>query len=96
MFLFGICKYSGGGMRLTKDVKINDGLFDISYIENIELLTVIFNIFNLFNGKITNHKLVKTYKSNEIDQNYKLNYTQLSTPDNNTKNIINSYNILKS
>ena len=67
MFLFGICKYSGGGMRLTKDVKINDGLFDISYIENINLVTIIFNIFNLFNGKITNHKLVKTYKSNEIE-----------------------------
>ena len=67
MFLFGICKYSGGGMQLTKDVNVRDGLFDISYIKSIDLMTVILNIFNLFNGKITNHKLVKTYKSNEIE-----------------------------
>ena len=67
MFLFGICKYSGGGMQLTKNVKVRDGLFDISYIENIDLLTIITNIFNLFNGKITNNKVVKTYKSNHIE-----------------------------
>jgi YegS/Rv2252/BmrU family lipid kinase len=66
MFLFGICKYSGGGMRLTKDVKVKDGLFDISYVQYINLLTVILNIFNLFNGKITNHKVVETFKTNEI------------------------------
>ena len=67
MFLFGICKYSGGGMQLTKDVKVRNGLFDISYIENIDLLTVITNIVNLFNGKITNHKAIKTFKSNKIE-----------------------------
>ena len=32
--LIGICKYCGGGMRLTKDVYPKDGLFDITYVEN--------------------------------------------------------------
>jgi len=67
MFLFGICKYSGGGMRLTNNVKVRDGMFDISYIQHIDLWIVILNIFNLFNGKITNHEAIKTFKSNKIE-----------------------------
>jgi YegS/Rv2252/BmrU family lipid kinase len=63
MLLIGLCKYSGGGMQLTKNSNPIDGLFDISYIKKISLLTILGNIKGLFNGKITNHELVKTYKT---------------------------------
>lgn len=63
MLLIGLCKYSGGGMQLTKNSNPTDGLFDISYIPKITLLTILANIKGLFNGKITNHKLVNTYKT---------------------------------
>ncbi|WP_111707048.1 diacylglycerol/lipid kinase family protein [Lutibacter citreus] len=66
MLLIGLCKYSGGGMQLTKNVTINDGLFDISFIKKITLLTLLLNIKGLFNGKITNHKLVNNYKTSEL------------------------------
>ncbi len=64
--LIGLCKYSGGGMQLTKNSNPADALFDISYIKKITLLTILGNIKGLFNGTITNHKLVSTYKTSEI------------------------------
>lgn len=66
MLLIGLCNYSGGGMQLTKDVNTTDGLFDISYIQKITLLTILGNIRGLFNGTITNHKLLSNYKTNNI------------------------------
>ena len=64
MLLIGLCKYSDGRMQLTKDSNPIDGLFDISYIKNITLLTILGNIKSLFNCKITNHKLNLFIKSN--------------------------------
>ena len=66
MLLIGICKYSGGGMQLTKNADPTDGLFDISHINKIGLLTLLVNIGGLFNGKITNHKLVTNYKTSKL------------------------------
>lgn len=67
MLLIGICKYSGGGMQLTQNTDATDGLFDISHINKISLLTLLGNIGGLFNGKITHHKLVKNYKTSKIE-----------------------------
>jgi len=67
MLLIGICNYSGGGMQLTKNANPTDGLFDISHINKISLMTLLGNISGLFNGKITNHKLVKNYKTSKLD-----------------------------
>ena len=66
MTLIGLCKYSGGGMRLTNNSNPNDGLFDISIIKHLSLEVVLLNILKLFNGKIVNHKKVETYKTKEI------------------------------
>ncbi|MHB1146003.1 MAG: diacylglycerol/lipid kinase family protein [Lutibacter sp.] len=66
MLLIGICNYSGGGMQLTKNVNPTDGLFDISHINKISLVTLLGNISGLFSGKITNHKLVKNYKTSKL------------------------------
>ena len=51
MLLIGLCKYSGGGMQLTKDSNSIDGFFDISYIKKITLLAIIGNIKGLFNSQ---------------------------------------------
>ncbi len=66
MVLVGLCKYSGGGMQLTKDVNPFDGLFDISIAKNIGKIDVIKNLSKLFNGKIVHHKKVETLKSDSI------------------------------
>lgn len=69
MVLIGICNYAGGGMQLTKNPNSTDGLLDISYIKNLTLVTVLKNIRGLFNGKITNHKLINTYKTSVLKIN---------------------------
>ncbi len=66
MVLVGLCNYSGGGMQLTKNANPFDGLFDISIAKNIGKLNIIKNLTKLFNGKIVNHKKVKTLKSKAI------------------------------
>ncbi|WP_412987454.1 diacylglycerol/lipid kinase family protein [Pontimicrobium sp. IMCC45349] len=69
MILIGICKYSGGGMQLTKSPVYNDGLFDISIAENFKAFDIIKNIIKLFNGKVTNSKKINTYKTTDISVN---------------------------
>ena len=64
--IVGICQYSGGGMQLTKDVNPTDGLFDVSVARNFSLWKLLRNVFCLFNGSITNHPLVETFKTNEV------------------------------
>ena len=66
MLLIGICNFSGGGMQLTKNPNSQDGLFDISFIKSVNLFQILTNISDLFNGKITNHKLVKNYKTTAL------------------------------
>ena len=73
MILIGICKYSGGGMQLTKSPVYNDGLFDISIAENFKAFDIIKNIIKLFNGKVTNSKKISTYKTTEISVNTEIN-----------------------
>lgn len=66
MTLFGICRYSGGGMQLTDYKKHNDGLFDITLGKNLGLLDLIINLNKLYNGQIVNHNKVDTYLSNKL------------------------------
>jgi len=67
MLLIGICKYSGGGMQLTKNAHPTDGLFDISHIHKVHLFNILGNLKGLFNGNITDHKLVNNYKTSSLD-----------------------------
>lgn len=66
MILIGLCRFSGGGMRLTKNPNSGDGLFDLSIAKNFTKLDVIKNLPNLFNGRIVNHAKVETYKTESI------------------------------
>lgn len=67
LLFFGICNYCGGGMQLTKNPDSTDGLFDVSFVKNITFFQIISNISGLFNGNITNHKIVKNYKTNSLE-----------------------------
>ena len=66
MILFGICKYSGGGLRVTKDPNQKDGLLDITIVKNISFLDLLFNIPKLYNGDIIHHRKVTNYKTREL------------------------------
>jgi diacylglycerol kinase (ATP) len=66
MVIFGICKFSGGGMQFTKDINTSDGLLDITIARNLTLIDMIINLPKLYNGKIVHHKKVTTYKTNSL------------------------------
>ena len=66
MILFGICKYSGGGLRITKDPNPKDGLLDITIVKNISFLDLLFNIPKLYNGDIIHHRKMCNYKTREL------------------------------
>lgn len=66
MTLFGICKYSGGGMQMTDYKSNNDGLFDVTIAKNLNFWNLLFNIKKLYNGLITKHKKVETYLANTL------------------------------
>ena len=66
MTLFGICKFSGGGMQFTKDVKMNDGFLDITIAKNFNLFDIVLNIKKLYTGEIVHHKKIETYKTKKI------------------------------
>ena len=66
MILFGICKYSGGGLKLTKNPNPKDGLLDITIVKNISIFDLLLNLPKLYNGDIVYHKKVETYKDEVI------------------------------
>jgi YegS/Rv2252/BmrU family lipid kinase len=66
MAVFGICKFSGGGMQFTKDADSSDGLLAITIVKNFTFLDIILNLQKLYSGEIVHHKKVATYKTNEI------------------------------
>ena len=45
MVVFGICKFSGGGMQFTKEVDSTDGLLDITIAKNLTLIDINFNTY---------------------------------------------------
>ncbi|WP_408025524.1 diacylglycerol/lipid kinase family protein [Tenacibaculum sediminilitoris] len=73
MTLFGICKYSGGGMQLTDFKDSNNGLFDITIAKNLSFWDLLFSIRKLYNGEILKHRKVETHLANSL----------LITPQNN-------------
>ncbi|GAB6189021.1 diacylglycerol kinase family lipid kinase [Marinitoga arctica] len=62
----GICKYSGGGMMMLPNALYNDGLFDITIINEVPKLQVIKNIKKIFDGTFINLKWVKQFRGKSV------------------------------
>ena len=71
MTVFGICKYSGGGMQFTEEINTSSGLLNVTIVKNFTLLDLIINLPKLYSGEIVNHKKVATYKTKEIEVSLK-------------------------
>ena len=81
MVVIGLCKYSGGGMQLTKNPNPSDGYFDISIAKDFSKFDIIKNLLNLFNGKITMYKKIETIKTDSIIIKSGGNYSSLIEAD---------------
>jgi YegS/Rv2252/BmrU family lipid kinase len=62
----GICKYNGGGMLQAPDAIADDGLFDVTVINKIKKHDIILNLKRLYNGTISGHPLVDTYRGRAV------------------------------
>ncbi len=62
----GIGKYSGGKMQFTPSAKIDDGLLDFTFIENISRMEIIKNIRRLYNGTLLEHPNIRSYRAKNI------------------------------
>ena len=65
MINIGLCKYSGGGLRLTDHYNHKEGFFDVTVIKEIKLLKVLLNIKKLFNGNLRKLKEVN-FSNNKV------------------------------
>ncbi len=56
----------GGGLQLTPQARLDDGWFDVTYIEKISRWTIISNFHRLLNGTITDLEEVQTYRAKKL------------------------------
>lgn len=61
-----ICRYNGGGMRPAPKADPNDGLFDITIIEDLNLIQVLSNLIRLYNGKLYQHRLAHHFRAKSV------------------------------
>jgi YegS/Rv2252/BmrU family lipid kinase len=68
IFLLGIglCSFTGGGMRLTKNADPFDGLFDVTIAQDFTKFDILRNLPRLFNGELFKDRKVFTYRSKKI------------------------------
>lgn len=68
MTIVAICNgcFYGGGFNISPKSKINDGLFDIYEVENLNKIEILNLIIKLVKGKHIYDKRVKTYKTDKI------------------------------
>lgn len=69
-------KNFGGGIKISPDSKLDDGLFDVCCIENVSLLKFIFLLPFVIKGKHLNFKPVHHYKASNVriesDEHYEI------------------------
>ncbi|MCI4668699.1 MAG: diacylglycerol kinase family lipid kinase [Bacteroidia bacterium] len=63
----GLCKYSGGGMRLVPKAMPHDGLFDVTFMEGLKLPQVLLNLIKLYNGNLYKHKKAHHYRAGVVN-----------------------------
>lgn len=66
MTVFGISKYSGGGMLITDYKDSSDGLLDITIVKNLTFIDLIINLKKLYTGMLIKHPKVTTLTTNEL------------------------------
>lgn len=62
----GICKYFGGGMKITPNAEPDDGLFDLTVVQNISKLKLIANLYRIYKGTFTTLPEVGTFRTDAV------------------------------
>jgi len=62
----GICKYSGGGMSVVPKAIADDGLFEVTLFEKLNLMEALNSIKYLYNMKLYEHRKAHHYRAKKI------------------------------
>jgi len=62
----GICKYSGGGMRLVPHADATDGLLALTIAKQVSKLSVLLNTYRFYNGTLGKHPQIDLYQTTAI------------------------------
>lgn len=62
----GVCCYNGGGMKQCPNAVIDDGLLDLTLINEVPKLVVAMNVPRLFNGSFVKIKYVEQHRGKVI------------------------------
>ncbi|MFK7970311.1 MAG: diacylglycerol kinase family protein [Bacteroidia bacterium] len=63
----GICKYFGGGMKITPEAEPSDGLFDLTIVQNISKLKLVTALPKIYKGTFLSMPEVTHIRSKTID-----------------------------
>jgi diacylglycerol kinase (ATP) len=63
----GICKFNGGGMKQCPDAVIDDGLFDLTFINEVPKSIVVANFPRIFTGGFVKIKYVEQHRGKSIE-----------------------------
>lgn len=66
MMIAGLGKFAGGGMKLSPDANIDDGLLDLTIGKELSKAEIIMLVHKLFNGSYVHHPKVVTRKCKHI------------------------------
>lgn len=62
----GIGRFSGGGMLQTPNAAPDDGLLEVTLIQEMSRLGILRNIYRLYNGSILNHPKIFGYQAQQV------------------------------
>jgi len=62
----GVCKYSGGGLRLVPHAIPDDELLAITIARKIPKWNILLNMYRFYNGTIDKHRKVETHQVSEL------------------------------
>lgn len=60
-------RYQGGGMLMAPDASIDDGLFNVTIVGDLNLTEVLINLPKLYNGKIYDIKKVTSHTGKKVE-----------------------------
>jgi diacylglycerol kinase family enzyme len=67
MAVASVNRFFGGGMLVAPDARFDDGLFDVTVVDEISLPELLLNIRKLFDGTLPSYRKVYTLRTAAIE-----------------------------
>lgn len=62
-----INRYCGGGMLVAPDAKFDDGLLDVTVVDEVSLPELLLNLKKLFDGSLPAYRKVRTFRAESLE-----------------------------